>query len=192
MKAIDYQQRLISIVEEQAWLMGALKCVRSLDLPDWYIAAGAIRNTVWDSLHKFQKRTPLKDIDVVYFDLEDMNGLIEKDLEEKLRILNSSFIWEVVNQARGYLFQHGDEIARPPVNSSCESIAYWSETPTCVGVRLERDDSLTVCAPHGLSDLMELRVKPIPKPYQDLSLYNRRIEEKRWNEQWPKLQIYTS
>ena len=192
MKAIDYQQRLISIVEEQAWLMGALKCVRSLDLPDWYIAAGAIRNTVWDSLHKFQKRTPLKDIDVVYFDLEDMNGLREKDSEEKLRILNSSFIWEVVNQARGHLFQHGDEIARLPVKSSCESIAYWSETPTCVGVRLERDDSLTVCAPHGLSDLMELRVKPIPKPYQDLSLYNRRIEEKRWNEQWPKLQIYTS
>ena len=192
MNAIDYQEKLISIVEEQAWLVNALRSVRNLDLPDWYIAAGAIRNNVWDVLHGFEERTPLKDIDVVYFDFSDMNGFRENDSELKLKIIDATVNWEVVNQARGYLFQHGDEITRPPVNSSCESIAYWSETPTCVGVRLEKNDTITICAPHSLSDLMELRVRPIPQPYQDLSLYKRRIEEKKWNELWPRLQIYPS
>ena len=184
---MDYEERFKKIILGQDWLLDSLRCVRSLGLPDWYIAAGAVRNTVWDVLHGY--RTQLNDVDVVYFDCLDMGGLREKDSEARLRRLNSSVDWEVVNQARGHLFQQGYEKARPPVSSSCESIAYWSETPTCVGVRLEKDDSLTVCAPHGLSDLMELRVRPIPLPYRDLSLYKRRIKEKKWKEKWPKLQI---
>jgi len=78
---------------------------------------------------------------------------------------------------------------RPPVKSSCESIAYWGETPTCVGVRLNDDDSITICAPHGLDDLMNLVVKPVPKPYQDLSFYKKRVESKNWDKFWSKLKI---
>ena len=185
---MDYKKRFKEIILGQEWFLDALRSVRGLDLPDWYIAAGAVRNTVWDALHNFS-RTVLKDIDVVYFDSSDIEGLREKDSEAKLRKLNDSINWEVVNQARGHLFQQGYEKTRLPVSSSCESIAYWSETPTCVGVRLEKDDSLTICAPHGLTDLMELRVRPIPEPYRDLSLYKSRINEKRWEKKWPKLQI---
>ncbi len=185
----NYEERLKAIIREQTWLIGALETVRSLNLPDWYIAAGAIRNTVWDFLHGFKERTPLNDIDVAYFDSSDMEGVKERESESKLKIINSFIMWEVINQARGHLFQHGDEIKRPPVKSSCDSIAYWSETPTCVGVRLEQNNSLTICAPHGLSDLLELRVRPIPQPYRDLNLYKRRMQEKKWDQRWPNLNI---
>ncbi len=42
----QYEAKLIQIIRQQGWLMGALKNVRDLKLPDWYIAAGAIRNTI--------------------------------------------------------------------------------------------------------------------------------------------------
>jgi hypothetical protein len=168
--------------------VAALEAVRDLKLPDCYIAAGAIRNCIWNHFHKFPATFHQTDVDVVYFDLSDMDGEKEKPLEEILSKKLPNLKWEVVNQARGHLFEHGQE-ARPPVSSSCESIAYWSETPTCIGVRLEDDDSFTICAPHGLDDLLNLVVKPVPQPYQNLSFYRERIIEKNWDKFWPKLKI---
>jgi len=75
------------------------------------------------------------------------------------------------------------------INSSGDFIAFWSETPTCVGIRLETDNSITICAPHGISDLMELKVKPIPEPYRNLELYKERVKEKNWKNIWNKLEI---
>ena len=45
-----------------------LEAVSSLWLPDWYIAAGFLRNAIWDALHAKSVRTPLNDIDVIYYD----------------------------------------------------------------------------------------------------------------------------
>ena len=186
--ACENEAKLIQIIRQQDWIMGALKDVRDLKLPDWYVAAGAIRNTIWNYLHDYPTNSRQKDIDVAYFDSSDINGEREETSEETLREKSPHLKWEVVNQARAHLFEH-DQATRPPVKSSCESIAYWSETPTCVGVRLEYDNSLTICAPHGLDDLMNLVVRPIPKPYQNLSLYQERINEKNWDKFWPKLKI---
>lgn len=177
-------QQLISIVRNEDWLMEALRAVRSLQLPDWYIAAGAIRNTVWNKLHGYPGRNGQNDVDVVYFDDADIDGYREKTSEITLLKQNPSLKWEVVNQARRQFLSN-----RPQVHSSEESIAYWSETPTCVGARLEDDDLISVCAPHGLDDLMNLVVRPIPQPYQDLDLYRQRVENKAWEKTWPKLHI---
>src|SRR5450830_1196779 len=51
-------------------LMEALHAVRSLNLTNWSIAAGAVRSAVWDQLHGYTVATPLDDIDVVYFNAE--------------------------------------------------------------------------------------------------------------------------
>ena len=63
----DYSSQLKEIIRKEKWLMNLLVSVRELGLPDWYLAAGVIRNTVWDVLHGYKKHTPLNDIDVVYF-----------------------------------------------------------------------------------------------------------------------------
>lgn len=184
----DYEKRLVQIIRMQDWITDALVAVRDLRLPDWYIAAGAVRNTVWNYLHDFPTTAHQKDVDVIYFDVNDLKGMRESDSENMLKKKILSLNWEVVNQARAHLFDHAST-KRPSVKSSSESIAYWSETPTCVGIRLELDDSLTVCAPHGLADLMNLIVRPIPQPYQSRPLYEKRISEKNWSKQWPKLRI---
>lgn len=179
------KQQLIEIVRREAWLMGSLRAARSLQFPDWYIAAGAIRNTVWNILHGFPGISHLKDVDVVYFDSHDLEGIKEKTSKTLLQNMQPSVKWDVVNQARAPSFNSQCK----NIHSSCASIAYWSETCTCVGVRLEEDDSITVCAPHGLHDLFHLLVKPVPAPYQDLNLYAKRIQGKRWRQIWPKLKI---
>jgi len=120
-----------------------------------------------------------QDVDVIYFYSSDIRGDREKLSEETLGKKSPHLKWEVKNQAR----------KNSKAKSSCKSIAYWSETPTCIGVRLEDDDSFTICAPHGLDDLMNLVVQPIPLPYQDLSLYQKRINEKNWDKFWLKLKI---
>lgn len=176
------QEKLIKIIVNQAWLMEILSHVRDLDLPDWYVAAGTIRNTIWNYLHGYDTHKNQNDIDVVYFDPHNLSIAKEKESEEILKNISPHLIWEVKNQAR-------KNPMGPQVGSACRSIAFWSETPTCVGVRLENDNTLTICAPHGLDDLFNLVVRPIPKPYQRLELYQERIKKKQWDKIWPKLRI---
>ncbi len=184
-----YEEDLIKIVREQDWLMKLLQATRELDLPDCYIAAGAIRNTVWNHLHGFPTQTNQQDVDVVYFDPSDLRKEKAESYQEVLGSRIPNVRWEVKNQARAHLMECNKEFARRPAKSSCEAMAYWSETATGVGVRLEKDNSLTIVAPHGLDDLMNLIVRPVPEPYQFLPLYEKRVREKNWQTIWPKLTI---
>ena len=185
---IDYTQEFLEIIKGQDWLMSALRAVREVDLPDWYIAAGAIRNTIWNHLHAFPTTFHQKDIDVAYFDKNDINGVKEHLFKEALPRKEERFTWDVVNQVRAHTFKHSPTTGRQ-VRSTADSIRYWSETSTCIGVRLEKDDSFTICAPYGLKDLMTLVVRPIHPPFQILSLYQERVQAKNWGYFWPKLKI---
>ena len=185
----NYEKELIKIISQQEWLMNALKVVKNLNLPDWYIAAGAIRNTVWNYFHGFPTESNQNDIDVVYYDSADLQSKNEKIIEEKLKSkLNLN--WEVVNQARAHLFKQDSGKIRPAAKNSYDALTYWTETPTSIGIRLEKNGKFTICAPHGLNDLMKMKVRPPPPPYQDLILYKTRMKEKKWKKIWPKLQIF--
>lgn len=188
----QHETNLIEVIKQQDWLMAALRDVRDLNLPDWYIGAGAIRNTVWNYYHNKPTDAHLQDIDVVYFDPSDMKGEGEELAEKSLNVKQPNLDWEVVNQARAHLFKESARKSRPAAKSSCEAIGYWIEIPTCTGVRLNSDDSFTICSPHGLEDLMNLVVKPIPKPHQNLLLFKQRVEKKKWANLWPNLKIHFS
>lgn len=143
-------------------LMAALRAVRSLGLRSWCIGAGAIRSLVWDTLHGFDRRSAVEDLDVVYFDVE---ASPEQDagLENQLRSAMPGFNWEVTNQAavhRWLAAALGQVV--PPLASLEEGVATWPEFATCVGVWLNEDGSLGVVAPHGLDDLFALRVRHNP------------------------------
>ncbi|NRB41337.1 MAG: nucleotidyltransferase family protein, partial [Pseudomonadales bacterium] len=55
--------RLSTLLQKDAMRMQVLTIVRELALSDCYVAAGFIRNLVWDDLHTCE--TALSDIDVV-------------------------------------------------------------------------------------------------------------------------------
>lgn len=56
------------LIKADIWMMDILKTVEKLQLPDCWVCAGFVRSKVWDTLHEYSSRTPIADIDVIYFD----------------------------------------------------------------------------------------------------------------------------
>ena len=163
--------------------MKQLRAVRTLDLPDWCIAAGFVRNRVWDHLHGIFPPRPPADIDVLYYDRADLTKAPEQAFEARLNTLVPA-PWQVRNQARMHLPK-----GLPPHASTSDSMIYWLETVTAVGVRLESDDAITVVAPLGTGDLLGLICRPTAFGSARRGEYDARIAAKRWPELWPKVRF---
>ncbi len=172
---------IADIIAQDPVGMKQLRAVRSLALPDWCIAAGFVRNRVWDHLHGISPPRPPADIDVLYYDAADLSKETEQAFEARLDALLPA-PWQVRNQARMHVWK-----GLPQHKSSSDSMIYWLETVTAVGVRLEADDSLTVIAPLATDDLLGLRCRPTAFGRTKLDEYNARIASKHWRELWPKV-----
>ncbi|MBF4328231.1 nitrate reductase, partial [Vibrio anguillarum] len=66
--------KIVELIKEDPIRVEALYHVSQLGLPQCYIAAGFVRNLVWDSLHDFNEPTPLNDVDVIYFERTESNS----------------------------------------------------------------------------------------------------------------------
>lgn len=174
----------IRLIRSEPWMMECLRAVESLQLPDWDIAAGFLRNAIWDFLHEKTTRTPLNDVDVVYYDPADLDQIDEHKFEVALQKRRPGVRWQVRNQARMHIPNN-----HAPYRDTEHAMAHWPETPTCVGVRLETDGSLKIAAPHGIAENWSLRVAPNPLVRYPAALYKERIRWKRWLEHWPKLTV---
>lgn len=180
--------RLAAIVGRAPLLVEALRAARDVDAPDWLVSAGAIRDAVWDALHDRPLGAPPRDVDLAFFDPEDLAPGRDERVEEALRARAPALPWEAKNQASVHLWyprRFGFEV--PALRSSADGVATFPEVATCVGVRLLADDDLLVVAPHGLDDLLGgvCRHNPTRVP---ADLYERRVAEKGWPERWPRLQ----
>lgn len=185
---------IIELIKNDPWMMDLLKIVKQLSLPDWWIGAGFVRGKVWDILHDYAKRTPLPDIDVIYFDKKDFSeDEMEKETtkaeakyEKLLKKSHPEINWSVTNQARMHVF-HSDL----PYRNSKEALAQWVETATCVGVHLDNNDKLVLIAPQDIHDLVNLIVQPTPTFRKNPVLFKKRLKEKEWLKKWPKLKVVT-
>jgi len=179
------EKDICQLIESDQWMMKVLATVESLDLPDWWIGAGFVRNKVWDHLHDFNHSTPLSDIDVIYFNAEDREESTEKDLEDELQKLFPGLPWSVKNQARMHVV-NGDE----PYLSSIDALARWPETATSIAVRLDERNRIVFNAPNGIEDLVNLRVFPTPAFRSKKDVYENRLKKKNWEAKWPKIQVF--
>jgi uncharacterized protein len=180
------------IVGSTAWLMNALEVARDVRAPDSVIGAGAIRTAVWDRLHGFDEPTELADVDVAFFDPHDLSPERDKAIERALRERSPDIPWDAKNQAAVHVWypaKFGYEV--PRLTSTAAGVATWPETATCIGVRLERDDSLTVVAPYGVEDLLGLVHRRNPARVS-VEEYERRLHSKRINERWPRVRVVTA
>lgn len=170
------------IIAEDAIAMEQLRAARELALPDWCIAAGFVRNRVWDHLHGIVPARLPVDIDVIYFDADDVSRESEAEFERRLDTLLPGLPWQVRNQARMHVWKD-----LPQHRDTADSMIYWLETVTGIGVRLEADDTLSVIAPLGTDDLLNLRCRPTEFGRTKRHEYDARVKAKRWRELWPKV-----
>lgn len=177
--------RLIGKAIASEWQWDVLRAVRDLRLPDCWVAAGFVRNAVWDLLHEYAEPTPLADIDVLFFLDAPDDAYDEQAYEAALARALPQHHWQVRNQAR---MHHVNGFA--PFRSAAHAMCHWVETPTATGIALDRLGRLQINAPLGVADLMGLRVQPGPMfRGERLPVYRQRIRSKRWAETWPNLRV---
>lgn len=162
--------------------IAALRSVRALALPDWWIGAGFVRNLVWDHLHDFAVPTRLADVDVIWFDPQCGTAEIDDALTAKLREIQPGVPWSVKNQARMHV-RNGDSAYR----SSTDAMRHWPETATAVAVTLAADGTLDLAAPFGTGDLLAMLLRPTPHFRHRAADYRARQSSKDWRAIWPRL-----
>ena len=169
--------------------MDVLRAVRDLELDSWCVGAGAVRNLVWDSLHGYDVPSSLSDVDVAYYDNDDLAPEKDAELQGRLAAARRHVPWEVTNQAAVHTWFEGHfGHVVCPLRSLEEAVASWPEFATSVGLHLRWDDSLVVLAPHGLDDLFNIVVRRNPTRVS-VETYRQRVAQKRYYERWPRVRI---
>ncbi|GMO01380.1 nucleotidyltransferase family protein [Parageobacillus thermoglucosidasius] len=185
---IKDEKDIIRLIKEDEWMMDILRAVKSLNLPDWWVCAGFVRSKIWDVLHGFKERTPIPDVDVIYFDDTNTEEAEEKKFETRLRNILPNIPWSVKNEARMHVVNN-----IPPYSSSVDAISKFPETATSLGVKLDEKDKIILVAPWGVEDVINLEVKPTPyfkESKERAQIYEERITKKNWKDIWYKVNVF--
>ncbi len=181
-RSMGDDQRIIEWLRADEQRVEALKLAAALDLNDWCIAAGFVRNLVWDKLHDRRETTPLNDIDLIHFDLASSSKARDSALEQALHS-QSALPWSVKNQARMHI-RNGD----PQYASTEEAMRYWVEVETAIGARLNSRGDIELVAPFGVGALFAYTITMNPHRLKPADFAGR-LHTKRWLEHWPKLRV---
>jgi hypothetical protein len=184
---IENDHDIIQLVKDDPWMMDILKTAKTLNLPDCWVCAGFVRSKIWDVLHGFTVRTPMPDIDVIYFDKSHLNEEIEKELEKRLKSINPNIPWSVKNEARMHVVNN-----IPPYSSSVDAISKFPETTTALGLTLDEQNNVVLTAPCGIEDVVNLVLKPTPffeETKERAKIYEERIVKKNWKGIWNKIKV---
>lgn len=177
------ESALLALIAAQPERMRLLRAVRDHGPEGAWIAAGFVRNAVWDSLHGYGEPTPFSDIDVLYFAADSLAPEADNAWERRLLDVCPDQPWSVRNQARMHL-RNGDS----PYRDCADAMRHWPEVCTAVALRM-RGDSLELLAPLGVEDLWRLSVQPTEHFRGKPHIYRERLAAKHWPERWPKLHI---
>jgi uncharacterized protein len=160
-------------------------------MPNWYLGAGAITQTVWNLRHGFPVSGGIKDYDIIYFDAADLTATAERAVKRGVaRLVGRKGVeLDVVNEARVHLwFREKFGVDCPPYQSSEHAISTWPTTASSIGVRYE-DGRFVVCAPWGLRDVFSLVVRRNPD-CPDRSACDAKFA--RWSARWPGLRLVST
>jgi hypothetical protein len=179
------ERRLLEMVRGDAWLMQVLQAAASLRQPQWCVAAGAVRNLVWDHLHGHVERTLPNDVDYLFHDTVNTAAAYEQALQSRLNKRLPGVTWDAVNQATIHV--HNRELQ--PYKSIAQAMRRWPEPVTAVGVSLDDAGAMQVIAPFGLSDLFDMVSRPVPEAPGTVEVYVQRMAEKNWPARWPRVKV---
>ena len=186
----DQQQidRLHAMLLQNKTLQVLLDRAGELGMSNWYVGAGCISQTVWNSLHGFDPEHAIKDYDLVYYDGGDISYEAEdkiiqqakdvfKDIGVHIDIINEARVHLWIEQKLGYSIDQYKNVE--------EAISTWPTTITCVGIN--RMHGVTkVFAPFGLDDVFNMVIRP-NKYFSKKEIYDSKVE--KWTKIWPKLTV---
>lgn len=178
-------------LERNTTLMEILRRAATMNLPGWYLAAGALTQSVWNHVTGQDPENGIDDYDIIYCDTSDLSWEAEDAvIRAGARVFEGvpSRV-EIRNQARVHLwYPEKFGFACPRHTSSEGAIMTWLSGTALFGVRLLPDDNdgWKVFAPWGFTDILNLTVRPNPVS-GNRKAYERKVA--RWKEIWPGLTV---
>lgn len=157
-------------------------------LSDCWLVAGAIAQTVWNRTFDLPSTHGISDIDIVYFDSDDLTENGEAQQAARIRAAFSHLpVWiDVKNEARVHMWyetKFGYQIT--PYTSTAEAITTFPTTATAIGLK-PTGGSIILDAPFGTDDLINGVVRPNKKQITR-EIYDAKIT--RWIAVWPNLSV---
>ncbi len=184
----SHAESLTRVVLASPVLQPVLERWDQLALPDCWLAAGALAQTFWNAAHELPPEHGISDIDIVYFDDRDLSEQAEAAHSARINATFSEcrIRLDVKNEARVHLWyerRFGYPIR--PYASIQDAVATFPTTATSVGIRPDLE-TIELCAPFGLNDLVQLVVRP-NKAQVTAEIYAAKVN--RWKQLWPRLKI---
>ncbi len=180
-----------SQLEKDKLLMSILKHPKTLELNAW-LGAGCINQRIWNILTNREITFGIKDYDLVYFDSNDITEESQQNIQEYFNNEFPNIEIECVNEARVHLwykdfFESDTDIK--PYTSVENAVKTWPSTASAIAVQWKGND-LKIFAPYGLSDLLNLTVKPNLESYVTETYFEKKV--KKWIAKWPELKVFSS
>jgi hypothetical protein len=99
-------KRLEAALRENRSLSELLVRFDEIDLPECWLVAGAVAQTVWNLASGYPAERGIKDADIAYFDAEDLSAEAEAAHEARIRVLfaHLPIKLDVKNEARVHLW----------------------------------------------------------------------------------------
>ncbi|UZP34450.1 hypothetical protein NXS19_002266 [Fusarium pseudograminearum] len=185
----DQISRFKDVVKHNQTLMTVLSRAAEMKLPNWYLAAGALTQTVWNVMTNRDPEQGIDDYDLIYFDASDLSWEAEDVVIQKGKEIFKDIPVEVEirNQARVHLW-YEKKFGRPcPQHHSSEAaMTAWGTNTALIGVSLRDDGEWDIFAPWGLSDMFTLVVRPNQQIMTE-ETYIKKTQ--RWIKLWPEITI---
>jgi uncharacterized protein len=152
----------------------------SLQLPDGWLVAGCLFQTVWNLQAERPPEADIKDYDLFYFDAADTSEAGEQAVQARIDDLlgDLGIQVEVANQARVHLwYQAHFGMPYPALDNTREGIDRFLVAGTCVGVRPGG-----LHAPNGFQLIYDgvLTMNPL-LPYRQLFARKAASYRERWH-----------
>jgi len=184
----DLRRRFLADVLRNANNEAILRRLPSLGLPDAWLVAGCLFQTVWNLRCGRPADAGIRDYDIFYFDGSDLSADAEHHVDEQLRVCFADLpvTLEAKNQARVHIW-YPDYFGVPYEASTCsrDGIDRFLVECTCVGLRTAPDGP-ELYAPNGLQALYEGLLRPNPRCDQP-ALFAAKAAD-YWK-RWPWLRI---
>lgn len=183
------QSRLTELFSRSTLLMEIFKRAQELGPFPYYIGAGCLVQTVWNELTGREPVYGIDDVDIIYYDGEDLSYAAEDRMIAAGRVLFEGLplLVDLKNQARVHLWyrdKFGVELT--PYTSLEDAIGSWPTTVTSLGAKLRSNGEWQIYAPFGLEDLFQLILRPNKALItEDVYLYKTR----KWKSKWPELTV---
>ena len=189
----DQIQHFKAAVSQNKTLLTVLTRAATLRLPNWYLAGGAISQTIWNVVTGKPPTHGIQDYDLVYYDPSDLSWEAEDAVIQQGRALfaDVSVEVEIRNQARVHLW-YGPKYGIPCPQHKCteSAIQTWLSTSAMVGISLpdanSGPDAWSIFAPRGFSDFFNLVVRP-HRELGTKAAYDKKAV--RWRSHWDGLTI---